>query len=140
MVLAGIECSQKSLIFANGIPAGERVDFSTRSKDGVAVLLYPPVAQLDNAADSDSEERGFESLRAGHNDKVALQKCDLIFCSTKPNGFEQGVKKQSGGLFFSRGNERSEAIGTAVPRQNPFGRAITRRYEPCIRLKTYLHL
>ncbi|HJK73587.1 MAG TPA: hypothetical protein O0X34_01145, partial [Methanocorpusculum sp.] len=25
---------------------------------------YPPVAQLDNAADSDSEERGFESLQA----------------------------------------------------------------------------
>ena len=70
MVLAGIECSQKSLIFANGIPAGERVDFSTRSKDGVAVLLYPPVAQLDNAADSDSEERGFESLRAGHNAQI----------------------------------------------------------------------
>ena len=29
-------------------------------------LKYPPVAQLDNAADSDSEERGFESLQAGH--------------------------------------------------------------------------
>ena len=27
VVLAGIECSQKSLIFANGIPAGERVEF-----------------------------------------------------------------------------------------------------------------
>ena len=26
---------------------------------------FPPVAQLDNAADSDSEDRGFESLRAG---------------------------------------------------------------------------
>ncbi len=26
----------------------------------------PPVAQLDNAADSDSEEWGFKSLRAGH--------------------------------------------------------------------------
>ncbi len=24
------------------------------------------MAQLDNAADSDSEDRGFESLRAGH--------------------------------------------------------------------------
>lgn len=47
-----------------------------------------------------------------------------FFCSTKPKGFEQGVKKQSGRLFFSRGNERSEAIGTAVPRQNPFGRAM----------------
>ncbi len=47
-----------------------------------------------------------------------------FFCSTKPKGFEQGVKKQSGRLFFSRGNERSEAIGTAVPRENPFGRAM----------------
>ena len=27
--------------------------------------MFPPVAQPDNAADSDSEERGFESLRAG---------------------------------------------------------------------------
>ena len=31
MVLAGIECSQKSLIFANGIPVQESVDFSTLS-------------------------------------------------------------------------------------------------------------
>ena len=27
VVLAGIECSQKSVIFANGIPVQERVDF-----------------------------------------------------------------------------------------------------------------
>ena len=27
--------------------------------------IYPPMAQLDNAADSDSEERGFKSLWAG---------------------------------------------------------------------------
>ena len=38
-------------------------------------------------------------------------------------GFEQGVKKQSGGLFFSRGNEQSEAIGAGAPGQNPFQRA-----------------
>ncbi len=37
------------------------------------------MAQLDNAADSDSEERGFESLRAGHvGAKSALLR--LIFC------------------------------------------------------------
>ena len=30
-----------------------------------STLIYPPVAQLDNAADSDSEERGFKSLWAG---------------------------------------------------------------------------
>ena len=28
-------------------------------------IIFPLVAQLDNAADSDSEDRGFESLRAG---------------------------------------------------------------------------
>ena len=29
------------------------------------MLSYPPVAQLDNATDSDSGEREFKSLRAG---------------------------------------------------------------------------
>ena len=38
-------------------------------KNGAKIIaIYPPVAQLDNAADSDSEERGFESLRAGQNE------------------------------------------------------------------------
>ena len=32
VVLAGIERSQKSLIFASGIPVQERVDFSARSR------------------------------------------------------------------------------------------------------------
>ena len=31
------------------------------------IYIYPPVAKLDIAADSDSEGRGFESLRAGHD-------------------------------------------------------------------------
>ena len=31
------------------------------------IKIFPLVAQLDNAADSDSEERGFESLRAGQS-------------------------------------------------------------------------
>ena len=34
-------------------------------------LIFPLVAQLDNAADSDSEERGFESLRAGQKQSIA---------------------------------------------------------------------
>ncbi len=38
------------------------------------LIKYPPVAQLDNAVDSDSKERGFESLRAGHKER------DLTFC------------------------------------------------------------
>ena len=31
------------------------------------IYIYPPVAKLDIAADSDSEGRGFEALRAGHD-------------------------------------------------------------------------
>lgn len=34
--------------------------------NGFSVPSYPPVAQLDRVADSDSEGRGFESLRADH--------------------------------------------------------------------------
>ena len=33
---------------------------------GVKAPKHPPVAQLDNATDSDSGEQGFKSLRAGH--------------------------------------------------------------------------
>ena len=38
---------------------------SPKRKQKSLEQLYPPVAQLDNAADSDSEDQGFESLRAG---------------------------------------------------------------------------
>ena len=34
--------------------------------------ILPPVAKLDIAADSDSEGRGFESLRAGQKKNVNL--------------------------------------------------------------------
>ena len=39
--------------------------------------IFPPVAQLDNAADSDSEDRGFESLQAGQ--KIRLVSISRIF-------------------------------------------------------------
>lgn len=45
------------------------------------IYIYPPVAKLDIAADSDSEGRGFESLRAGHNvetKKMSLAKSPII--------------------------------------------------------------
>ena len=42
-------------------------------------LISPPVAQQDNAADSDSEERGFESLRAGQNRQVSHETCRFYF-------------------------------------------------------------
>ena len=41
------------------------------------VIKYPPVAQLDNAADSDSEDRGFESLRAGQQKGLHIVKSFL---------------------------------------------------------------
>ena len=88
------------------------------------LLIFPPVAQLDNAADSDSEERGFESLQAGQFKKETIQSRGfLLNFRIFVKGFEQAVKKQSGGLFFRRGNEQSEAIGAGAPRKNPFKRA-----------------
>ena len=36
------------------------------------------MAQLDNAADSDSEDRGFESLRAGQFKKESVRKCRTL--------------------------------------------------------------
>ena len=41
------------------------------------------MAQLDNAADSDSEERGFESLRAGHEKRVFCLPDKRLFFRTK---------------------------------------------------------
>ena len=36
------------------------------------ILCFPPVAKLDIAADSDSEGRGFESLRADQEKRLAF--------------------------------------------------------------------
>ena len=41
--------------------------------DGKIIFVKLPVAQLDNAADSDSEERGFESLQAGQKRSYNLK-------------------------------------------------------------------
>ena len=40
--------------------------------------VFPPVAQLDNAADSDSEERGFESLPAGQIKNVPKPRISAV--------------------------------------------------------------
>ncbi len=44
-----------------------------------SAMIFPPVAQLDNAADSDSEERGFESLQAGQNRQISTEVCRFYF-------------------------------------------------------------
>lgn len=44
------------------------------------IYIYPPVAKLDIAADSDSEGRGFESLRADHKrGKRLYDACRVLF-------------------------------------------------------------
>ncbi len=57
----------------------KRVDFKPLLWYNTLKSIFPPVAQLDNAADSDSEERGFESLRAGQ--KIRLVSTSRIFLS-----------------------------------------------------------
>ena len=42
----------------------------------ITLNILPPVAQLDNAADSDSEEWGFKSLRVGQKKTKSI---DLVF-------------------------------------------------------------
>ena len=44
-------------------------------------LIYPPVAKLDIAVDSDSKGRGFESLRAGQKKRVSPFGDTLFFRS-----------------------------------------------------------
>ena len=83
------------------------------------------MAQLDNAADSDSEERGFESLRAGH--KKQWYPCGavvfLVYYQTK--GFEQGGSEAEENspvdCFRRRGNERSEVIDAGASDKIPSG-------------------
>ena len=52
------------------------------------IYIYPPVAKLDIAADSDSEGRGFESLRAGHTcgEQVAHRRFFIIKFSARAYG------------------------------------------------------
>ena len=54
--------------------AAIRADTKIKKERDFPVLKFPPVAQLDNAADSDSEERGFESLRAGYEKSFVFLK------------------------------------------------------------------
>ena len=81
------------------------------------------MAQLDNAADSDSEERGFESLRAGQKDNSILVVPLSFFVFNQTKGFEQGgsVAEENSPVdcFRRRGNERSEAIDAGASDKIP---------------------
>ena len=79
------------------------------------------MAQLDNAADSDSEERGFESLQAGQRTEFQPFGWNSVVQFV---GIRTSRKKNSPvDCFLGAATSVSEAIGTAVPRQNPFKRA-----------------
>ena len=63
-----IVCGYYTIYFKHSL----LVAYATTVKD--VQSIHPPVAQLDSAADSDSEGRGFESLRAGHKSHVNIEK------------------------------------------------------------------
>ena len=66
------------------------------------------MAQLDNAADSDSEERGFKSLRAGQKKKpvipYVLRDCRLFSTDEGVNDFLNWLKEDSG---YSKAEKKS---------------------------------
>ena len=71
--------------------------------------FYPPVAKLDIAADSDSEGRGFESLRAGHNQNpVDLCRRDFGFFGSlgdtirRPNTASRTISPLPAFLFLEK--------------------------------------
>ena len=91
---------------------------------------YAPVAQLDRVFGYEPKGRGFESLPVCHEKRVHF--CVLSFCFMIKKGRDSN--KEGANLWFAeenipvecirwRGYERSETIGTAVPRKNPFRRA-----------------
>lgn len=61
--------------------------------------LYPSVAQLDNATDSDSGEWGFKSLRVGQKIKNTLCGVFYFLYTKKTKGFEADRKKVVVSLF-----------------------------------------
>ena len=88
--------------------------------------VYPPVAKLDIAADSDSEGRGFESLRAGQikaqtliqKQLSVLEGCFCIY-ARKPC-----IHAGSGLFLFLRLAVRRPCFptsGIVVHRENPKG-------------------
>ncbi len=92
---------------------------------------YPPVAKLDIAADSDSEGRGFESLRAGHKVQHPLYVGAVLFCFGGIRTLRGSERKKNRPVacFSRRGARRaptcgeSARSGTALPYRHPSGRA-----------------
>ena len=80
------------------------------------------MAQLDNAADSDSEERGFESLRAGQKCNSAFVVLLYFFILNQTKGFEQGgseAEENSPVDCFCRRGQAARGAIDALHRKNP---------------------
>ena len=123
--------------------SGGRLLFSARR--GKITLtekfIYPPVAKLDIAADSDSEGRGFESLRAGQNPGCTL--CAIWIFSLSAGGIRtlrgrRASKKAPGAPFFaSRGAGRYHTRSVGWPSRadaqqlHPSGRATSEQSSLC---------
>ena len=74
------------------LPAGldYSAEFVYNKPVRVISITYPPVAQLDNATDSDSGEREFKSLRAGHRKHLQILSVGVFyynFVSARPKRF-----------------------------------------------------
>ena len=96
--------------------------------------IYPPMAQLDNAADSDSEERGFKSLWAGQPNVIANVLGEFTLLGKEGSWTREGlsVKKTVRWTVFSEEREAgteiqriwvAERIVCASTDGNPSGRA-----------------
>ena len=92
------------------------------------IYIYPPVAKLDIAADSDSEGRGFESLRAGQS-RASTRKsrsglffyyhlalafvASIYFSESRVSTFMGALFFCLGGIRTLRGSEREENMPAA---------------------------
>ena len=82
------------------------------------------MAQLDNAADSDSEEQGFESLRAGQKMKSDAEGIALHFLVSKETkGFEKDGLPTGKSQPFGERLRSPWACSRGSGVANPFGRA-----------------
>ena len=61
------------------------VQWVLRADGARNIRIFPPVAKLDIAVDSDSKGRGFESLRAGQSENTSHE-CVGCFCFVLSEG------------------------------------------------------
>ena len=89
----------------------------------IILNMFPSMAQLDNAADSDSEERGFESLWAGQNKASTLVVGVLLFDSkgirTRSPSRIGSPWRRCEGHKMRRFAKRTNSCGARIPLGGP---------------------